>query len=344
MSSATRDRHQSPFVVCYLEIYLSIPANLGLSAMSNASSASGVSGSIAGSVLPIRRAEELIVTLPGVLSARIVPGDSGVIDEIHVLTTDAVPPKSTVRNIESALMAHLGMRVNHRKISVATTIEAPRVRDQPSESASAERSPEAESSRGGAAAAPERTAPPAVGPMTSPVSSAASGGEFGTVSDRLPRGGVGAAAPANALSASLAAAQAVSEGRRILIFEDVEVRRSRTKGVLCRVTLSRGDTHFVGESEGQESERSRVELAARATLSAIAQAASSPTVGERSLALEGAKVIEAFDRDFVFVSVTARLGRDMVVLTGSCEVREGAETSSVLSVLDATNRWLHLER
>ena len=51
------------------------------------------SGAIAGSVLPIRRAEELIATLQGVLSVRIVPNDHGSIDEIHVLTTDAVLPK-----------------------------------------------------------------------------------------------------------------------------------------------------------------------------------------------------------------------------------------------------------
>ena len=78
---------------------------------------------IAGSVLPIKRAEELILTLPGVISARIVAGDSGAIDQIHVLTTSELTPKQMVRNIESALIAHLAMRIDHRKISVATTTE-----------------------------------------------------------------------------------------------------------------------------------------------------------------------------------------------------------------------------
>src|SRR4051812_3090129 len=79
---------------------------------------------IAGSVLPIRRAEELLATLPGVIAARIIASDNGAVDEIHVLTTSEVTPKQTVRNIESALIAHLGMRVDHRKISVATTLES----------------------------------------------------------------------------------------------------------------------------------------------------------------------------------------------------------------------------
>lgn len=296
---------------------LSIPANLGTYVTSIPSPQPGVSGTIAGSVLPLRRAEELIATLPGVLSVRIVPNDSGAIDEVHVLTTDAVPPKATVRNIESALIAQLGLRVNHRKISIATTLDAPRASDTPraAEAATAER--EVVSDR---------------------------------VSARQPEAALGAvAAPSMAsigtgASSSLKGGGTSAEGRRVLIFEDVEVRRSRAKGVLCRVTLQRDGSHFVGEAEGQETERSRMELAARATIQAIAQAVTTSSGGERALSLEGAKRIEAFDREFVFVSVTARLGRELVVLTGSCEVRESAETSAVLAILDATNRWVHLER
>jgi hypothetical protein len=133
-------------------------------------------------------------------------------------------------------------------------------------------------------------------------------------------------------------------GRRALIFEDVEVRRSRTKGVTCKVTLGRDGLSYVGESEGQDSERSRIDLAARATLLAIVDAMQGTGGAERSLALEGSKLIAAFEREFIFVSVTARIGRDSVVLTGSCEVRDSAETSAVLAVLDATNRWMHLDR
>src|SRR5574339_475500 len=83
------------------------------------------SPAIAGSVLPIKRAEELLQTLPGVIAARIIASETGAVDEIHVLTSAEVTPKQTVRNIESALIAHLGMRVDHRKISVATTLEQP---------------------------------------------------------------------------------------------------------------------------------------------------------------------------------------------------------------------------
>lgn len=242
---------------------------------------------IAGSVLPIKRAEELLTTLPGVIAARIVANDSGAVDEIHVLTSAEVTPKQTVRNIESALIAHLGMRVDHRKISVATTVEqATKPAPQPAQVA-------AQGTRGKLTDSP--LAPPR---------------------------------------------SAEDVARRRLYFEDVEVRRSRSKGVACRVTLRKGDESFIGESEGLENERSRLELAARATLAAIRQAEGD----ERALALDGCKTIEAFDREFVFVGVTARVGRETALLTGSCEIRDSAETAASLAVLDATNRWIAFTR
>ena len=58
--------------------------------------------SIAGSVLPIGRAEELIGTLQSVVSARIVAGDHGAVDAVHVLVTGELTPKLTLRRQEIA--------------------------------------------------------------------------------------------------------------------------------------------------------------------------------------------------------------------------------------------------
>lgn len=242
----------------------------------NLPSPSAGASPIAGSVLPIQRAEELLATLPGVISVRIVAGVSGAVDEIHLLTTEEVSPKQTVRNVESALLAHLGMRVSHKKISVATSTDGQRMRQS-----------------GGYPMVP-------VAPEEQP--------------------------PAPATGPGL---------RRTLVFEDIEVRRSRTRGVACRVTLRKGDESYSGESEGADGERLRVELAARATLAAIAA-----TGEERVLAVEGCKVVDAFEREFVFVGLSTRIGRETAVLTGTAEVKESPETASVLAVLDATNRWI----
>jgi hypothetical protein len=240
---------------------------------------------IAGTVLPIERAEELLVTLPGVLNVRIVPGPTGEVSEVHVLTTTEVSPKQTVRNVESALLANLGMRVSHKKISVATS----------------------------------------EGPAAEAIRAARYTPGFGN--PVVPQAPAGAAAPEPATG---------KQNRRLLYFEDVEVRRSRASGMTCRVTLRRGDQMFVGEAQGQETHAVRTETAARATMAAVQQA---DTDG-RMLAFEGARIVDAFERQFAFVALTTRFGRESALLTGSAEIKDGIETASVLAVLDATNRWV----
>jgi hypothetical protein len=71
----------------------------------------------------VRRAEQLLTSLEGVLSARVVTTPLGEVAEIHILASSALNPKQVVRNVESALLAHLGVKVDHRKISVAQTAE-----------------------------------------------------------------------------------------------------------------------------------------------------------------------------------------------------------------------------
>ena len=254
---------------------------------------------IAGSVLPIQRAEELLATLPGVMSARIVASPNGAVDEIHILTTTEVTPKQTVRNVESALIAHLGMHVSHKKISVATSDEGQKGPRNGNGNGNG---------NGGAPALPLKPSAPTSAILSS--------------------------APRQFTPASVEAI-AVLNKRRIY-FEDVEVRRSRTRGVMCRVTLRKGDESYVGEAEGIENERLRIELAARASLMAIKLAEGD----ERVLGLEGCRFLEAFDRNFVFVGVSTKHGRETALMTGSAEVRESPETASVLAILDATNRWL----
>ncbi|HET7039260.1 MAG TPA: hypothetical protein VFH97_05190 [Gemmatimonadales bacterium] len=71
----------------------------------------------------VKRAENLLTSLTGVLSARVVVSPIGEVEEVHVLTQGGTAPKQVVRNVESALLAHLGIKIDHRKISVAQTAE-----------------------------------------------------------------------------------------------------------------------------------------------------------------------------------------------------------------------------
>lgn len=71
----------------------------------------------------VRRAENLLTSLEGILSARVVTTPLGEVSEIHILAANGQTPKQIVRNVESALLAQLGLRVDHRKISIAQTAE-----------------------------------------------------------------------------------------------------------------------------------------------------------------------------------------------------------------------------
>lgn len=96
----------------------------------------------------IAEAERLLLSLQGVVSARVIARPGGQIEEIHMLTTADVKPKATVRNVESALLAHLDLSVDHRKISVAqTTHESPASLPEPEPSVHILPEPPAKDSR-----------------------------------------------------------------------------------------------------------------------------------------------------------------------------------------------------
>ena len=217
--------------------------------------------------------EALLRTLPAIASARILRDADGKLREVHVLATTDLSPKQIVRNIESAMLARFGIRLDHRAISVAQSASA-------------------------------RVAEPA------PVTAAASAPAVTVVSAPAPGRGI--------------------------YFDDVEVRRSRSAGLACTVTLRAGSETYSGEASGVETSRARGELAATATVRALA-----PLLAEGvALAFESCTTVNAADRDFAFVVVSGRSGRETTILSGSCEVRDSLETAAVLAVLDATERWM----
>ena len=216
----------------------------------------------------VKRAENLIASLTGVLSARVVVTPLGEVSEIHVLTTSDQQAKQMVRNIESALMAQLGMKIDHRKISVAQTADVRPIEEMQEE------------------------------------------------------------------------AVRTRSKQRVVVFQSLEVRPSeRPQRVLVRVRLSFAGREAEAEEQGTDTVRNRVEAAARAAAACLDE-----LLPDNSIALEGAAIIEAFDRKFVFVAVHGLGGREAQLLTGTCEIRESAERSSVLAVLDATNRWADARR
>jgi hypothetical protein len=216
----------------------------------------------------VRRAENLLTSLEGILSARVVTTPLGEVSEVHVLAQAGLSPKQLVRNIESALLAQLGLKIDHRKISIAQTAEV-----KPIE-------------------ALEREA----------------------VRDKVLQ--------------------------RALLFENLAVAPGRRPHrIMITVTLSFHGTTESADEETSDTPRSRVEGAAKASVAVIDR-----LLAESSIALEGAKIVEAFDREFAFVAVQGLGGRETILMTGTSEIKESAERAAVFAVLDATNRWTEARR
>jgi hypothetical protein len=211
----------------------------------------------------VRRAENLLTSLEGILSARVVTTPLGEVSEIHILAQAGQAPKQVVRNIESALLAHLGLKVDHRKISIAQTAD--------------------------------------VKPMQQMEQSAVQ---------------------ANVMT-------------RVVLFDDLVMATvPHQRRVTATVTLTANGRIESGTEEGPDTARSRVECAARAAVQVLER-----LIAKHSLALEGAQLIEAFDKHFVMIGVHAIGGRESRLLVGTAEVRESSEHAAVYAVLDATNRW-----
>jgi hypothetical protein len=227
----------------------------------------------------ISEAEELIRTLNGVLSARIMTGRGGVVEEIHVLTSEELSPKQTVRNVESALLAHFDLAVDHRKISVAQT----------------------------------------------------------------SRGIPGSQVQEGSVSLLLDSAGVLPDSRILYHSHSTETESSNRARV--KVSLEWGGETYEGTAVSADLPRPRLEAASNATLRAV-EAVAAATARDPArppvvaLALDGVKVVDAFDRRFALVAVHALAGRDIIALSGAAVVTDRTDGSVILATLQATDRWV----
>ena len=108
----------------------------------------------------------------------------------------------------------------------------------------------------------------------------------------------------------------------------------KSRRVTATVTLALDGRSESVTEEGPDTQRNRMETAARATVAAMTQ-----LFGVPALALEGVQHAEMFGRSVAVVGVLAATARDSRLLMGTAEVRESVEHAAVYAVLDATNRW-----
>lgn len=134
---------------------------------------------------------------------------------------------------------------------------------------------------------------------------------------------------------SEAAARAVLAPIRTIL-RDVHIERMAGRDFSCRVELEREGEKYIGEAEGPDFERSRMEISAAACLDALQMAAGEDV----HLSLQGVSQLQSMGRTFVVVVVGAAVGRDAQTLSGNATVADSTEEAAVLACLMATNRWL----
>lgn len=120
------------------------------------------------------------------------------------------------------------------------------------------------------------------------------------------------------------------------ILKDIHMERMAGREFSCRVEITRDGETYVGEAEGPDFERSRMEVAATACLEALVQAAG-PDI---HLSLQGVSLMQSLGRNFVVIAVGAGIGRRAQSLSGIATVNDSVEEAAVLAGLMATNRWL----
>ena len=121
---------------------------------------------------------------------------------------------------------------------------------------------------------------------------------------------------------------------RFLILSSLEVRRAGNE-VTCRVQLLRVGEVLVGEAGEIDTPAGRARAAARAVLQAVSNAARGT-----ALSLEGALVLDLFNRKYVAVSVEAATARRTTLLSGLVPVDRSIEDAACLATLSAIERWL----
>jgi hypothetical protein len=255
--------------------------------------------------------------------------EAGTLDEIHVLCAPALQPKQVVRNIESALCAGLGMRIDRRIVSVAQLrAEIEDAQPKPVQQPYAEAQTEA-AARQQPDARTETTAD-----TDPPQQGAEPRAERGTTVNSAERDVPSATPPQRADSGSAASAEpmdAEGSGRFLFVGYDASIDGGRTT---CRVSIRRARRQFTGTGSGSNTAQGRVTAAAEALLNAVADASA-----EGSMGLDGATITELGGRPFVLVSALGLAGRENTRLTGIAALVRSPEEAAILAGLQAANRW-----
>ncbi len=270
-------------------------------------SARGTPGSSQGD--RVARATALIRALKGVVDARVEMDATG----IRTVAVVVEPPLSAweiTRNVQSALLASLGLTIDTAIVEVSRPGVEPSAADA-------------------RAAVPEPAAPVKTSPKNAP---AASYGKRSNDKSAVPVNGNGKSngkvKVIEALTPPVVASAPAAPARRrqsaSVARLELEVRGSGRMG--CRVVVATSDRIAAGESDGLDTPSGRLEAVARAVVAA------SRIPGA---ALDAIRLVELAGRTYVIVAVRAWSGRDTIYRAEVAAVEASPEAAAASATLSA---------
>ena len=130
-----------------------------------------------------------------------------------------------------------------------------------------------------------------------------------------------------------------------VLFYGHQVETERSNQVRHRVEIEWRGERFIGEATAADLPRPKLEAVASATLQAVEKAIQANLEEGRqspTLALDGVKIVDAFERKFVLVAVHALAGRDVSRLAGTHLADESTDRAAILATLQPTDRWVRV--
>lgn len=254
---------------------------------------------------PATFARELLSVLVGIEHAEVTEDATGGVASIRVWGTGEFPPQQMVRNIQTALSAHLDLSVSEEVVHVMSGAP-PKRAPVPKEALDAAIAKVLRNEPQGRRQHPHSDLDPT--PFDESVDP-----------DPEPEADVGASDR--------------------IIYEGYEMVSHRSRESLLRVTLEWGERQFVGQAHGTDDPRDTAEALARATLKALEGIVHTRFRNAGfSLELAGLHFPEAFGYRLVVSVVNLTLGGESLPLSGSVVVRHGTGLAAILSVLQAADR------
>lgn len=270
----------------------------------------------------VERAEDLILRLREVRSARIYTDEEGGITEIHVVAATERAPKLIARDVETALKASLGVSIDYRKIGVV-------VLDPAKEVSSPDRGHFGATHPGDT---PERRAEEAEPPVDLRELLAEPGEEPPV---EAAAGGAGAEAPPAPRGAGAQPGLEFLEEDARLRFRSLSLSIEEGR-VEAEVKLEKNGLVVAGVVSGPRGGRGNIECAAMAAVDAVQE-----LLDEKVRLTLGSAVEVAIDgRAAVCAVVHVSDGRRVTSYAGAVLCGDDRGEAAALAVLDALNRPL----